>query len=81
MGAVTVRLPSAVHAKVSELASREGISIDQFVASAVAEKMACVLTLDFLRHEAAQGQRAAFDRYLDAVPDEPPAGPDRLPGS
>ena len=76
-----MRLPAAVHAKVSELASREGISIDQFVASAVAEKMACVLTLDFLRHEAAHGRRADFERYLDAVPDEPPAQPDRLPGS
>jgi predicted HicB family RNase H-like nuclease len=47
MTALTVRLPNSVHQKVRELAVRDDISVNQFIASAVAEKMASVLTLDF----------------------------------
>lgn len=69
MTALTIRLPNSVHAKIRELAARDEISVNQFIASAAAEKLAAVLTLEFLREEAAQGQRPAFDRYLRAVPD------------
>ncbi|WP_326541557.1 toxin-antitoxin system HicB family antitoxin [Pseudorhodoferax sp.] len=69
MTALTIRLPNSVHAKIRELAARDEISVNQFIASAAAEKLAAVLTLEFLREEAAQGQRQAFDHYLRAVPD------------
>lgn len=69
MTALTVRLPNSVHAKIRELASRDEISVNQFIASAAAEKLASVLTLDYLRQEAAQGRRPDFERYLSAVPD------------
>ena len=73
MTALTVRLPNSVHAKIPELAARDEISVNQFIASAAAEKLASMLTVDYLRQEAAQGQREAFDRYLRAVPDVPDA--------
>jgi hypothetical protein len=73
MSALTVRLPNSLHAKVRELAARDDISVNQFIASAVGEKLACVLTLDYLRQEAAQGQREDFARFLRAVPDVPDA--------
>jgi predicted transcriptional regulator len=73
MTALTVRLPNSVHQKIKELAARDEISVNQFIASAVAEKMASVLTLDYLRQEAAQGNRSDFERYLRGVPDAPPA--------
>ena len=63
----TIRLPSSVHRKVKELALREGISLNRFIASAVAEKMASVLTLDYLKAEAAVGGRAAFEQFLSMV--------------
>ena len=71
MTALTVRLPKSVHAKIRELAARDAISVNQFIASAAAEKLASMLTLDYLRQEAAQGRRADFERYLDAVADVP----------
>lgn len=71
MTALTVRLPASVHQKVKELATRDGISINQFIAGAVGEKMAAVLTLDFLRAEAAAGRRADFETVLSLVPDAP----------
>jgi predicted transcriptional regulator len=72
MTALTVRLPNSVHQKIKELAARDEISVNQFIASAVAEKMASLLTLDYLRQEAAQGKRSDFERYLRTVPDTSP---------
>ena len=71
MSALTIRFPDSVHAKVRELAQLNHVSVNQFIASAVAEKMAAVMTLDHLRREAAAGRRQDFDRFLAAVPDVP----------
>jgi len=71
MTALTVRLPNSVHQKIKELAARDEISVNQFIASAAAEKMASVLTLDFLKAEATKGQRIDFDNYMSLVPDVP----------
>ncbi len=71
MSALTVRLPNSVHAKIRELAARDEISVNQFIASAAAEKLASMLTVDYLRQEAAKGQRQDFERYLNAVPNLP----------
>lgn len=78
MTALTIRLPNSVHQKVKELAERDDISLNQFIASAVAEKMASVLTLDYLRAEAAQGHRSDFEQFLRLVPDAPAADGDTL---
>ena len=69
MTALTVRLPNSVHQKVRELAQRDEISVNQFIAAAVSEKMASVMTLDYLKSEAAKGSRSAFDQFLSMVPD------------
>ena len=72
MTALTIRLPDSVHRKIKELAANDGVSVNQFIASASAEKMASVMTLDWLRAEAAQGKRADFLAVLAAAPDVPP---------
>jgi len=71
MTALTVRLPNSVHQKIKELAERDDISVNQFIASAAAEKMASVMTLDFLKSEASKGRRSDFEHYLSMVPDAP----------
>ena len=71
MTALTVRLPNSVHQKVKELAERDEISVNQFIAAAVSEKMASVMTLDYLKAEAAKGNRSDFDRYMRLIPDFP----------
>ena len=40
MATLTLRLPESTHIKIKELAKREGISINQFLASDASEKMA-----------------------------------------
>jgi hypothetical protein len=39
------------------------------MASAAGEKLAVVLTMDYLRREASAGRREDFDKYLAAMPD------------
>jgi predicted transcriptional regulator len=73
MTALTIRLPNSVHQKIKELAKRDDVSVNQFIASAAAEKMASFMTLDYLKAEAAKGQRSDFDHYLRSVPDVPAA--------
>ena len=72
MTALTIRLPDSVHLRIKQLAARDGVSVNQFVASAAAEKMASVMTLDYLRAEAAQGRRDDFLAVLGKVPDVQP---------
>lgn len=48
MTTLTVRIPTSVHHTVKELPARDDISVNQFIASAVAEKIASVMTLDYL---------------------------------
>lgn len=71
MTALTIRLPNSVHESIKLLARRDGISVNQFIASAAAEKMASVQTLDYLRREAALGKREDFEQFLRLVPDVP----------
>lgn len=78
MTAMTIRLPESLHKEIRRLARAEGISVNQFLTLAAAEKVSALRTVDYLREEAAKGSRADFDAFLAAVPDGEPAAEDRL---
>jgi hypothetical protein len=75
MSTLSVRLPNSVHRQLKELASREGVSMNQLISSAVGEKLAALMTEDFLAR-AKRGRRRAYDSVLRRVPDVPPRGGD-----
>ena len=75
MSTLTIQLPESLKRTIEDLAAREGYSVSQFLASAAGEKLAVVMTMDYLRREAAAGRREDFEKYLAASPDVPP-----LPG-
>jgi predicted transcriptional regulator len=81
MTALSLRLPQSLHQKVSELAEREGISINQLISSAVAEKMSALMTEDYLEARAARGSRRKFEALLAKVADVPPDAIDQLPSA
>ena len=60
MSTLTIKLPESLMRSIEALAQEEGYSVDQFLASAAAEKMAALRTLDYLRREAACGRREDF---------------------
>ena len=78
MSTVTVELPDWLKNRIEALAAAEGYTLSQFLASAAGEKLAVMLTMDYLRREAAAGRREDFEKYLAAVPDVPASEQDRL---
>ena len=68
MSALSLRLPNSLHERARELARREGVSINQLVASALAEKMSALLTEEYLEARAQRGSRAKFLAALAQVP-------------
>ena len=78
MSTLTVQLPESLKKTIEALAEKEGYSVSQFLASAAGEKLAVVLTMDYLRREAVAGRREDFEKYLAASPDVPPMPGDEL---
>lgn len=76
--ALTIRLPESLHKEIRLLAQAEGISVNQFLTLAAAEKISALRTLDYLRDEASKGSRADFDAFLAAIPDAAPLPGDEL---
>ncbi len=78
MSTLSLRLPESLHKQVKELARREGISINQFIATAVAEKMSALLTEEYLQERARRGSRERYEAALAEVADVEPDEWDRL---
>lgn len=78
MSVLSLRLPDSLHDKVRELAKREDISLNQFIAMAVAEKMSALITSEYLDARAGTGTRKGFDAVLKRVPDVPASVGDEL---
>lgn len=78
MSTLSLRLPESLHKRLAEVAESEGISINQLINSAVAEKMSALLTQEYLGARAKRGNRSRFDAVLAKVPDVEPQPHDRL---
>ena len=78
MSTLSLRLPDSLHKKARELATRENISINQFITTAVAEKMSALMAEDYLAQRTARGRRSKFKRALAKVPSVPADDRDRL---
>ena len=78
MSTLSLRLPNSLHEQIRQLAQREGISINQFIASATAEKMTALLTEEYLNERAAKGSQKKFKGILNKVPDVEPENYDKL---
>ena len=78
MSTLSLRLPESLHRQIRELARREGISINQFISTAAAEKVSALLTVDYLEQRARRADRNEFEAVLAKVPDVEPEEHDRL---
>ena len=78
MSTLSLRIPNSLHEQIRLLAKREGISINQFVASAAAEKMAALITEEYIEARAKKGNIKKFQRVLKKVPDSEPEQHDRI---
>jgi len=79
MSTLSLRLPDSIHRHIREIAKREGVSINQLITTAVAEKVSALLTEDYLRERAERADSEAFQQILNKVPKRRPLPGDELP--
>ena len=78
-GLVTRRLPTSVKAEVVRRARADGTSFNQFVATAVAEKLAAMNTAAFFAERRERADFAAFDKIMKRKGGQAPKPEDRMP--
>jgi hypothetical protein len=79
MSIVQVQIPDSLHKSLSDLAGRDGISIDQFISTAIAEKLSALMTENYLKDRVERGDRAKYEAILAKVPDVELEEYDRIP--
>ena len=71
-----LRLPTSIKSEVVRRAKAEGTSFNQFVATAVAEKLAAMNTATFFAERRERADFKAFDRLMQRKGGEPPQSDD-----
>jgi hypothetical protein len=78
MSTICLRLPDSLHEQIRKLANVDGISVNQFISTAAAEKLAALMTVAYLEERAKRGTRQRFEAALKRLPDVEPADDDKL---
>ena len=78
MSAISLRLPDSLHHRIRELAEKEGVSINQLITVALAEKISAMMTEEYLGKRAKRGAKKKFQRAMAKVADVEPSERDRL---
>lgn len=78
MSALSLRLPESIHRHIRDIAKREGVSINQFISTAVSEKISAILTEDYLLQRSQRAKKQDFRKILAKVPHRPPLPGDEL---
>jgi hypothetical protein len=76
--AYPLKLPTSIKKAAAELAKEDGVSLNQFIAAAVAEKVGTLRTAaEFLRERAGSAKPADMLKYLRRAPKVAPASNDK----
>jgi hypothetical protein len=78
MSTLSLRLPNSIHRHAKRLAEIEGISINQLISTAVAEKLSAIDTERYITERSARGSVSKFRRVLSKVPKVTPDSGDEL---
>ena len=78
MSTLTIQMTESLARQLHECAAREGVTVDQLLSAAAAEKLSALLTLEHLRQRAIRAKREDFVAFLAASPDVPPLPGDEL---
>ena len=73
MSTLSLRLPKSLHRHAKEVAERDGISMNQFISTAVAEKLSALETESYL---VARAERGSVERYQQILAKVPAVQPD-----
>lgn len=74
-----LQLPESLKSTAVRLAKEDGVSLNQWIVSAVAQKIGAVETAEaYLQERAGKTKPQDLVRHLDRAPDTPPAPEDAL---
>lgn len=77
--AYPLKMPHSVKAAAARLAKVDGVSLNQFIATAVAEKVGVMETAaEYLKQRAGKAKPADLERFLKGAPSAKPAPEDAL---
>jgi hypothetical protein len=75
-----LKLPASIKAAAARLAKEDGVSLNQWIAAAVAQKVGVVETAAaFFQRRAGSATADDLQRILEKVPDASPAPEDAVP--
>jgi uncharacterized protein (DUF1778 family) len=74
-----LRLPNSLKKAAEQTARADGATLNQFIVTAVAEKLSALKTADYFVARAARADEAAFDRIMTRSGGQPPVPEDRVP--
>ena len=78
MSTLSVRLPKSIHQHAKRLARDEGLSVNQLVSSALAEKLSAIDAERYLNERAERGSKVDIDAILAKTPTVEPEPNDRI---
>ena len=78
MSTLSLRIPESLHNRVKLLASEDNISINQFITSALAEKISALETGRYLEERSKHGNSKKFRKILSKIPNIEPEEFDKL---
>lgn len=78
MSQFALRIPDSLHGYAKEVAQADNTSLNQFIVTAVAEKISALKTEEFFRQRAKKANVAQFDEILASVPARVPLAGDEL---
>lgn len=78
MSTLSLRIPESIHKRVKHLALEDKISINQFITSALAEKISALETNRYLEERAKRGDLKKFKKVLDKIPNNEPDEFDKI---
>ena len=78
MSTLTIQMSDSLARELRECAAKEGVTVDQLISSAAADKLSALITVEHLRQRALRANRTDFVAFLDGSPDVPPLPGDEL---
>ncbi len=72
MSTLSIRIPDSIHTMVKEIAREDNVSINQFISSAIGEKIAALETENYLEKRGKLSSKNNVLNILKKVPDIEP---------
>ena len=78
MTTLSLRIPDSIHKQVKSLTQKDHISMNQFISSALSEKIAAYMTEEYIMQRSDRADKRKFKEALNKIPNTPPDAFDKL---